>query len=275
MSHLARPSSHRLLSALPALLVLAGCASRPVGGATAVAAGDGTARRPASFPTEWRFRPGARAEFAREAMIASNSREASAAGVEILRRGGNAVDAAVAVGYALAVSYPVAGNIGGGGFMVIRLADGRAATIDYREVAPLAATRDMYLDAAGQPTAKSREGHLAVGVPGAVMGMSEALAKFGTKTPAEVMAPAIRLAEEGFLVDSAFWRGLRGDSAKLVTYGGAALFFPAAVRSRRAPGSCRRSSRRRSAASRNAVRASSTRGRRRICWWPRCSAAAG
>jgi gamma-glutamyltranspeptidase/glutathione hydrolase len=226
MPHRPRPSSHRLLPALPALLVLAGCASRPVGGTTAAAPGDATARRAPSFPAEWRFRAGARAEFAREAMIASNSREASAAGVEILRRGGNAVDAAVAVGYALAVAYPVAGNIGGGGFMVIRLADGRAATIDYREVAPLAATRNMYLDAAGQPTEKSREGHLAVGVPGAVMGMSEALAKFGTKPLAEVMAPAIRLADEGFVVDSAFWRGLRGDSAKLVTYGGAALFFP-------------------------------------------------
>jgi gamma-glutamyltranspeptidase/glutathione hydrolase len=227
MSLRVRSSSRRLLPALPVLLVLAAaCASRAGRTDAGAAPGDAAARRPAAFPAEWRFRPGARAEFARQAMIASNSREASAAGVEIMRAGGNAVDAAVAVGYALAVAYPVAGNIGGGGFMVIRLADGRAATIDYREVAPLAATRNMYLDASGQPTDRSRVGHLAVGVPGAVMGMSEALQKFGTKTLAEVMAPAIRLADEGFVVDSNFWRGLRGDSAKLVTYGGASLFFP-------------------------------------------------
>ncbi|WP_284350672.1 gamma-glutamyltransferase [Roseisolibacter agri] len=220
------PSSLRARRALalPVLLTLAaGCAPRATTNRGDDALG---ARRTPTFPAEWRFRPGARAEFGREAMIASNSREASEAGVQILRAGGNAVDAAVAVGYAMAVTYPVAGNIGGGGFMVIRLADGRAATIDYREVAPLAATRNMYLDANGQPTDRSRVGHLAVGVPGAVMGMSEALAKFGTKSLAEVMAPAIRLADEGFVIDSAFWRGLRSDSAKNVKYGGAALFYP-------------------------------------------------
>jgi gamma-glutamyltranspeptidase/glutathione hydrolase len=204
------------------LPLAAGCAARGRGDADATVA----PRRAASFPAERRFRPGARAEFAPQAMIASNSRLASEAGVEILRRGGNAVDAAVAVGYALAVTYPVAGNIGGGGFMVIRLADGRDATIDYREVAPLAATRNMYLDAAGQPTDKSRVGHLAVGVPGAVMGMSEALAKFGTKPLAEVIAPAIRLAEEGFVIDSAFTRGLRGDSSNISKFAGASLFLP-------------------------------------------------
>jgi gamma-glutamyltranspeptidase/glutathione hydrolase len=136
-------------------------------------------------------------------MIASNSGPASEAGVEILRRGGNAVDAAVATGFALAVTYPVAGNIGGGGFMVIHLADGRQAAVDYRETAPLAATRNMYLDASGEPTDRSQIGHLAVGVPGAVAGMAEALARFGTLPLATVMAPAIRLAEEGFAADSA------------------------------------------------------------------------
>jgi gamma-glutamyltranspeptidase/glutathione hydrolase len=215
----------RTFLALPALLTfVAGCAPR----ATTARGGEATVaeRRTPAFPATWRFRPGARAEFAKDAMIASNSREASEAGVEILRRGGNAVDAAVAVGFALAVTYPVAGNIGGGGFMVIRLADGRAAAIDYREIAPLAATRNMYLDANGNPTDKSRVGHLAVGVPGAVMGMTEALAKFGTKPLAEVMAPAIRLAEEGFVIDSAFWRGLRGDSSNISKFAGASLFLP-------------------------------------------------
>ena len=227
MTYRVRPSFRRLLPALPALLVLAAaCASRAGRGDDAAAPTDATARRPAAFPAEWRFRPGARAEFARQAMIASNSERASAAGVEILRQGGNAVDAAVATGFALAVTYPVAGNIGGGGFMVIRLADGRSAALDYREMAPAGATRDMYLDARGEPDRRSTEGHLAVGVPGAVAGMAAALAKFGTKPLAEVMAPAIRLADEGFTIDSAFWRGLRSDSAKLVRYAGASLFFP-------------------------------------------------
>lgn len=195
---------------------------------TAPAADDAAlpARRPPAFPPGWRFATGAPAISAPHAMIASNSRLASEAGVEILRRGGNAVDAAVATGFALAVTYPVAGNIGGGGFMVIHLADGRAAAIDYREAAPLAATRTMYLDARGEPTDKSQVGHLAVGVPGAVAGMAEALARYGTRSLADVMAPAIRLAEQGFLVDSALYRSLRSDSAKLVRFAGASLFFP-------------------------------------------------
>jgi gamma-glutamyltranspeptidase/glutathione hydrolase len=159
-------------------------------------------------------------------MIASSSRLASEAGVEILRRGGNAVDAAVATGFALAVTYPFAGNIGGGGFMVIHLADGRQVAIDYRETAPLGATRNMYLDARGEPTARSQVGHLAVAVPGAVAGMAEALARHGRLPLAAVLAPAIRLAEQGFEVDSALHRSLRGDSAKLVRFAGAPVFFP-------------------------------------------------
>lgn len=223
----ARPLVALALGATLAAALTASCA-RPrldrgadAGGAPAIAE-----RRPARFPAGWRFAAGERASFAERAMIASNNREASAAGVEILRQGGNAVDAAVAVGFALAVSYPVAGNIGGGGFMVIRMADGGTAAIDYREVAPLAATRDMYLDASGQPTDRSRVGHLAVGVPGAVAGMAEALRRHGTLTLAQAMAPAIRLAEEGLVVDSALWRSLRGDSAKLVRFAAGSPFFP-------------------------------------------------
>src|SRR6185437_3122106 len=100
---------------------------------------------------------------------------ASEAGVEILKAGGNAVDAAVATGFALAVTYPTAGNIGGGGFMNIHMADGRSMTLDYREVAPIAASRNMYLDENGKLTRKSTVGYLASGVPGSVAGMSEAL----------------------------------------------------------------------------------------------------
>ncbi len=183
-------------------------------------------RRPATFPADWQFPAGAPATTAPNGMIASATALASSAGVEILRRGGNAVDAAVATGFALAVSYPVAGNIGGGGFMVIHFADGRAAALDFRETAPAGATRDMYLDSLGQPTDKSRVGHLAVGVPGSVAGLTAALAKYGRLPLAAVMAPAIRLAERGFPVDSALWRSLEGDSAKLATYAAGSPFMP-------------------------------------------------
>ncbi len=183
-------------------------------------------RRAAVFPDAWRFQAGREAVFAPHAMISSNSSLASEAGVEILRGGGNAVDAAVATGFALAVTYPVAGNLGGGGFMLIRMADGRVAAIDYREVAPLASTRDMFLEPDGVKTDKSLIGHLASGVPGAVAGMAEALAKYGTLSLPAVLGPAIRLAEGGFTVDSAMWRSLRSDSAAITRFAGAALFFP-------------------------------------------------
>jgi gamma-glutamyltranspeptidase/glutathione hydrolase len=133
------------------------------------------------------------------AMVVSVQGLASQAGVDILRRGGNAVDAGVAVGFALAVVHPQAGNIGGGGFMLVRLADGAAHFIDYREKAPAKATRDMYLDAQGNiiPGA-STIGYKAIGVPGSVAGMVYAEKKYGKLTLAQVMAPAIRLARDGF-----------------------------------------------------------------------------
>ncbi|HEX5435844.1 MAG TPA: gamma-glutamyltransferase [Gemmatimonadaceae bacterium] len=184
------------------------------------------ARQPATFPSGWRFQPGRKGTVAPHAMIASNSALASQAGIEILKEGGNAVDAAVATGFALAVTFPAAGNIGGGGFMVIRMADGRSAALDYREMAPLAATRNMYLDSTGKLTNKSLIGPLASGVPGSVAGMAEALRKYGRMSLHEVMQPAIRLASEGFTVDSALWRSLRGDSARITRFAGAAVFFP-------------------------------------------------
>jgi gamma-glutamyltranspeptidase/glutathione hydrolase len=159
-------------------------------------------------------------------MVSSNSELASRAGVEILERGGNAVDAAVATGFALAVTHPSAGNLGGGGFMVIRMADGRTAALDYREIAPLAATRDMYLDEQGNLTDKSVIGPLASGVPGSVAGMTEALAKYGNLSLREVIAPAIRLARDGFIVDSALYGSLRSSSEKITRFEGASVFFP-------------------------------------------------
>ncbi|HET7583880.1 MAG TPA: gamma-glutamyltransferase [Gemmatimonadaceae bacterium] len=184
------------------------------------------ARQPAVFPPEWRFQPGGHATFAPHRMVVSNSMLASRAGVEIMARGGNAVDAAVAVGFALAVTYPAAGNLGGGGFMVIRMADGRTAALDYREIAPLAATRDMYVGPDGQLTDRGLVGALASGVPGAVAGMAEALRRYGTMSLAEVMAPAIRLADEGFVVDSALWRQLLAAQPLITRFAGATLFYP-------------------------------------------------
>jgi gamma-glutamyltranspeptidase/glutathione hydrolase len=134
-------------------------------------------------------------------MISSASEEATAAGLAVLRDGGNAVDAAVAVGFALAVTLPQAGNLGGGGFMVIRMANGTTTTLDFRETAPAAATRDMYLDSAGNfVPSRAQLGALAAGVPGSPAGLLMALEKYGTKSRDTVMAPAIELASSGFQV---------------------------------------------------------------------------
>ena len=139
---------------------------------------------------------------AENGMVVTAQHLASHVGVDVLKNGGNAVDAAVAVGYALAVVYPAAGNLGGGGFMTIQLADGRKTFLDFREKAPLAATADMYLDKEGNVVPDlSTRGHLAVGVPGTVSGMELALKKYGTKPRKEVIAPAIKLAEDGFVLE--------------------------------------------------------------------------
>jgi gamma-glutamyltranspeptidase/glutathione hydrolase len=158
-------------------------------------------------------------------MVASNSPLASEAGLEILRAGGNAVDAAVAVGFAMAVAYPEAGNIGGGGYMIIRLADGRTAALDYREVAPGAAFRDMYVDSTGNLTKMGVVGRAASGVPGAVAGLTAALSKYGTMPLDKVMAPAIRLASEGFIVDSALAQSVLEKDTIIRRFAGAEIFL--------------------------------------------------
>ena len=136
---------------------------------------------------------------ARDGMVVTSQHLATRAGVDILKQGGNAVDAAVAVGYALGVVFPAAGSLGGGGFMTIQLADGRKTFIDFRETAPLAATAAMYLDRDGNVVrGTSTKGYLAAGVPGNVAGFELALARYGTMKRAAVMAPAIRLARRGF-----------------------------------------------------------------------------
>ena len=178
-----------------------------------------------AFPPDWRFKAGIPATFAEHAMVVSMSKYASEAGTEIMKEGGNAIDAAIATGFALAVTYPAAGNIGGGGFMTIRMADGRVATLDYREVAPLAATHDMYIEN-GKLTDKSRIGYLASGVPGSVAGMAEALRKYGTMPLAKVMAPAIRLAEEGFITDTSDGPGGGQCYPLIARFEGKAVFCP-------------------------------------------------
>ncbi len=138
---------------------------------------------------------------AKHAMVVSEQHLASQVGASILMSGGNAVDAAVAVGYALAVVNPCCGNIGGGGFMTIHLADGKNIFLNFRERAPLAAKENMYLDANGDVIpGKSTIGYSAVGVPGTVLGLDTALKKFGTMTRQQVMAPAIALAEHGYIL---------------------------------------------------------------------------
>jgi gamma-glutamyltranspeptidase/glutathione hydrolase len=165
---------------------------------------------------------------AHNGMVVAQESHAARIGVTILDRGGNAVDAAVAVGFALAVTYPRAGNLGGGGFMVIHLKNGTDTTIDYRETAPAAATAAMFLDAQGNPDPKkSRDSGLAVGVPGTVAGLALALAKYGSGkfTLAELIAPAIRLAQDGFPVEDDLADSLPHSHARLARWPSSAAIF--------------------------------------------------
>lgn len=139
---------------------------------------------------------------AKNGMVVSANQLASEVGIQILKKGGNAIDAAVATGFALAVTYPFAGNIGGGGFMVIQFENGKNTAIDFREKAPLTAHRDMYLDEKGNYIPSlSQEGATSVAVPGSVAGLIYALEKYGTKSLSEVIQPAIDLAKKGWKLD--------------------------------------------------------------------------
>ncbi|HVO84284.1 MAG TPA: gamma-glutamyltransferase [Syntrophobacteria bacterium] len=145
------------------------------------------------------FRP----EQSTDGAVIATSKYATEAGRRVLRDGGNAIDAAVAVGYTMAVTHPVAGNLGGGGFAIIRMADGKTYSLDFREMAPGKATRNMYLDGAGNVVPKlSLDGYLAAGVPGTVAGMSAMLDKFGTKKLDYLMQPGISFAEKGFVISA-------------------------------------------------------------------------
>lgn len=205
----------RPLALLP-LLALAACDP----------SGAGTATSSAPWYGGWRYVE-QEPVTATRGMVVTTDGYASQVGVDILEAGGNAVDAAIAVSFALAVVNPEAGNIGGGGFMVVRMADGQVAALDYREKAPGRATRDMFLDAEGNVTDASVVGHLAAGVPGTVMGMWEAHRRFGTLPWEQLVAPSVALAE-GFEVGERFLRSLSGDMVESLSAfeASAAQFLP-------------------------------------------------
>jgi gamma-glutamyltranspeptidase/glutathione hydrolase len=202
-------------AALAAAALLAACGgargpeTSPAGGAARPAVIMGRRVVPTSWTTT------AAPVTARSAMVVSAHPLATAAGVAILTQGGTAMDAAVAVGFALAVVLPDAGNIGGGGFIMYREAGGRVRALDYRETAPRRAQRDMYLDSAGQLTDQSVTGHLAAGVPGSVAGLREAWQRHGTLPWAALLAPAIRLARDGHAIDAARNDDIGDDAPRL------------------------------------------------------------
>lgn len=189
-----RNRAGRLLGFLVPLTLALGCT--PPGGGPGPAGGAGGA----NFPFDWPFQGRDPVATGQQAMVVTADARATEVGLDILSAGGNAVDAAVATGFALAVVHPTAGNIGGGGFLVVRTAEGEVATLDYRETAPLRLTPDHYLDARGEPTDASLIGHLASGVPGSVAGLAEAHRRFGSMAWEELIAPAIDLAANGFTV---------------------------------------------------------------------------
>ncbi len=200
-----------LSSSLVALALVLGCACKggstrdaetvppqPVAAATAPAAPEAD---PAPATVTRPVVEGVDVATGRRGAVTSAEQHATAVGRKILEQGGNAVDAAIAIGFALSVTHPSAGNIGGGGFMVIRLADGTSTALDFREVAPGKASRDMYLDKKGQPTMDSRLGPRAAGIPGNVAGFAMAHAKYGSLPWKDLVMPAVELARAGHELD--------------------------------------------------------------------------
>lgn len=183
--------------------------------AAAACAGSGAARLP---------RP--RTAQGQGGFVVSDEERASQIGAQMLARGGNAVDAAVATAFALAVTLPEAGNLGGGGFLVAHLG-GKSHALDFRETAPAAARRDMYLDARGKPTERSLTGHLAAGVPGSVAGLFEAHQKLGRLSWQELVKPAVELAESGFVMDAGLSAVIASERKRLAQFSASAdLFLP-------------------------------------------------
>ncbi len=203
------------LAALPSLVAACGGARGPETAVSPAAGGLRAAviRGTPAIPASWTLQSAP--VTAPKAMVVSAHPLASAVGVDVIKQGGNAIDAAVAVGFALAVVLPDAGNIGGGGFVVHRSAVGDVQAIDYRERAPGGASHDMYLDSAGNVTDQSLTGHLAAGVPGSVAGLYEAWKRHGSLPWATLLAPAIRLAREGHRVDAERSSDIASDADRL------------------------------------------------------------
>jgi gamma-glutamyltranspeptidase/glutathione hydrolase len=196
------------------------------------------AGRSARVPVGWRFDLQAAPTRAQHYLVDSDSSLASQAGVDILVAGGNAIDAAVTIAFVLAVVYPEAGNLGGGGFAVVRARDGSRAALDFRETAPLAAEREMFLDAQGAPQRlgaqpgspgpgpdASKAGHRAAGVPGSVAGLWALHQRFGSRPWKDLLAPAIRFAEQGILVDAEFARSSSEALPRLARFAASRALF--------------------------------------------------
>jgi gamma-glutamyltranspeptidase/glutathione hydrolase len=180
-----------------------------------------------TFPAGWPYPADARATEAPHGVVASSDSLASAAGVEILRAGGNAMDAAIAVQFALEVVHPFAGNVGGGGFAVVRTADGQNGALDFREKAPLAAAHDMYVDSSGHVTRQSWTGPLAAGVPGSVAGMQALHERYGSLPWARLLEPAIRMARDGIVVRQHFHDAIARSQDRLAMFApSAAIYLP-------------------------------------------------
>jgi gamma-glutamyltranspeptidase / glutathione hydrolase len=207
--------------------LLAGACGRGPGASSSAAA--------PAVPSGWPHSLGAPDVAASHGIVVTDAPLASRVGASVLRAGGTAVDAAVATAFALAVVLPSAGNIGGGGFAVVR-ARGQTSALDFRETAPAAASRDMFLDEHGAVSDRSITGHLASGVPGSVAGLWALHQKFGTKPWADLVAPAIRLADEGFAVDADFSAAIGDENKRLAKFpASAAIFLPGGQKP--APGS--------------------------------------
>ncbi|MGH8125198.1 MAG: gamma-glutamyltransferase [Rhodanobacteraceae bacterium] len=241
-SYRRRPSKYRPLPLAAACLLALGTAAcstntPPAGNAPSASAGGVATSAPAADATiasPFAHLPAATREAlekarpvtAQHAMVVSDQHLATEAGVEILKQGGNAIDAAVAVGYALAVTQPCCGNIGGGGFMTIHLANGKNLFLNFREKAPLKATANMFLDAQGNVAeGRSTDTFLGVGVPGTVMGLDTALKKYGTMSLKQVIQPAIELARKGFVLEQGDARILNGHLKALNKYPHSAAIF--------------------------------------------------
>jgi len=207
-------SMPRMRFALVLLVFVAACSSR-------------APRDAFHAPPGWRYSQVDSPVVSQHAMVASEHPLSSTIGADVMRRGGNAIDAAVAVGFAQVVVNPRAGNIGGGGFLIYRQADGQMFALDYREKAPGAASRDMYLDSAGNLSERSSIGHLASGVPGSVAGLWAMHQRFGRLPWKDLVAPAIALARDGHVVDSARSQTIRSSARRLQRFPAtAALLLP-------------------------------------------------